>query len=99
MNGYTNGRANRRKKMSVGGELGEGVVGTKDSFKCKNEDARSLYYTLAIKDDPGWPEGVSKDHKAQITSPTPQDKFVTSCWHACALNKWHIIFFLLHVAV
>lgn len=82
MNGCMNERATRRKKLFAWGgcELvgGEGVVESKGSFKCKTADKWSLYYTLAIKDVPGSPEGVNKGHKAQINSLTPQDKSVTS---------------------
>jgi hypothetical protein len=59
MEGPTEGR-----RCRLGVSWGKGVVGTKGSFKCKAGDERSLYYTLAIKDDPGWPEGVNKAHKA-----------------------------------
>jgi hypothetical protein len=54
------------------------VLGSKSSFKSKTAGKWSLYHTFAIKDDPGSTEGVNKDHKAQISLPTPQGKSVTS---------------------
>lgn len=55
-----------------------GGLESKGSFKCKTADKWSLYYTLAIKNVPGSPEGANRDDKAQINSPTPQDESVTS---------------------
>jgi hypothetical protein len=97
MNGSMNESAKRKKKLLAGGELGgegEGVVRSKGSFKCKTAGKWSLYYTLAIKDDPGSSEGVNKDHKAQINSPTPQDKSVTTVGKPAHKKVAHCLLFI-----